>query len=176
MTLSDNELWPAIKNNRESFNDLFRCYYPVLFQYGNKFCMDRGILEDCIQELFIEIWQRGPDVQVRSVKAYLLKALKYKIHKHYRDTEKITTNEITDDLCFVISHENFLIDQQEHRQRTEKLLNAVHQLSNREREIIYLKLYQKLSYEEIVEVMHINYQAARNLFYQAIKSLRNILS
>jgi len=86
--------------------------------------------------------------------------------------KKIKTSEITDDLSFVLSHENFLIDQHEDRQKTEKVLNAVQQLSNREREIIYLRLYQKLSYEEIVEVMQINYQAARNLFYQAIKSLR----
>jgi RNA polymerase sigma factor (sigma-70 family) len=172
MTLSDNELWSASKDNRESFSNLFRSYYPVLLQYGRKFCMDTKVLEDCIQELFIDLWQSGQRVQVRSVKAYLLKALKYKIYRHYRDTEKIKTNEITDDLSFVLSHENFLIDQHEDRQKTEKVLNAVQQLSNREREIIYLRLYQKLSYEEIVEVMQINYQAARNLFYQAIKSLR----
>ena len=34
----------------------------------------------------------------------------------------------------------------------------------------------ELCYEELTEVMQINYQAARNLFYDAIKSLRKALS
>ena len=176
MTLPDNELWPSFKGNRESFSNLFRCYYPILFQYGSKFCPDRDVLKDCIQELFIDLWQSGPNVEVRSIRAYLLKALKYKIYKHYRDAEKIKTSEVSDDIAFVVSHENFLIGLQEDRDRTEKVLNAIQQLSNREREIIYLKLYQKLCYDEVVDVMQINYQAARNLFYQAIKSLRKMLS
>jgi RNA polymerase sigma-70 factor (ECF subfamily) len=56
------------------------------------------------------------------------------------------------------------------------VVHAINQLSNRQKEIVYLKLYQQLSYEEVSEIMQINYQAARNLFYQAIKSLRELLS
>jgi RNA polymerase sigma-70 factor (ECF subfamily) len=84
--------------------------------------------------------------------------------------------EVTDDLAFVLSHENFLISYQEDQQKTERIINAIQQLPNREREIIYLRLYQELSYEDIIEVMQINYQGVRNLFSQAIKSLRKILS
>src|ERR1700750_397700 len=122
MTLSDNELWQAFKQGyRVSFNNLFRKYYPVLFQYGNKLCPDVDLLEDCIQELFIDLWQGRSHGEVRSVKAYLLKALKFKIYKQYRDTEKKQASQISDDLAFVISHETFLINRQEDQQRTEKV-------------------------------------------------------
>lgn len=47
-------------------------------------------------------------------------------------------------------------------------------LSNRQREIIYLRFYQNLDYEEISEVMNINYQASRNLLSHAIKVLRQL--
>jgi hypothetical protein len=33
-----------------------------------------------------------------------------------------------------------------------------------------------MSYEEVTEVMSINYQVARNMLYQAVKSLREILT
>jgi DNA-directed RNA polymerase specialized sigma subunit, sigma24 homolog len=46
----------------------------------------------------------------------------------------------------------------------------------RQKEIIYLKYYMNLSYEEVSEVMNINYQAARNLVYQSIKVLKNVLT
>ncbi len=48
-------------------------------------------------------------------------------------------------------------------------------LSARQREIIYLRFYHNMSYEEISDVMQINYQVCRNLLSQAIKSLRKLL-
>jgi RNA polymerase sigma factor (sigma-70 family) len=56
------------------------------------------------------------------------------------------------------------------------VLVALGRLSNRQKEIIYLKYYQNLSYEEVSEIMNINYQVARNLLYQAIKSLKSLLA
>jgi RNA polymerase sigma-70 factor (ECF subfamily) len=56
------------------------------------------------------------------------------------------------------------------------VLGALERLSSRQKEIIYLKYYQNLSYEEVSEIMNINYQVARNLLYQAIKSLKTILA
>lgn len=56
------------------------------------------------------------------------------------------------------------------------MLQALAQLSNRQKEIIYLKFYQELNYDEVSEIMNINYQAARNLLYQSIKSLKKLLT
>ena len=173
---TDIELWNAFKKgDQESFGDLFRRYYPLLFQYGTKLCPDINLLEDCIQELFLDLWQSRSDVQLQSVKAYLLKALKYKIFKIYRDKGKRSTSEVTDDMSFEISHENFLISQNDSKEKTAQIIFAIQQLPDRQKEIVYLKLYQGLSYEELSEVMQINYQASRNLFYQAVKSLRKLL-
>jgi RNA polymerase sigma factor (sigma-70 family) len=55
-------------------------------------------------------------------------------------------------------------------------VQALAQLSNRQKEIIYLKFYQELNYEEVSEIMNINYQAARNLLYQSIKSIKKLLT
>jgi RNA polymerase sigma-70 factor (ECF subfamily) len=56
------------------------------------------------------------------------------------------------------------------------MLHALNNLTNRQKEIVYLKYYQNLSYEEVSEIMKINYQAARNLLYQTIKTLRSLLA
>ncbi len=174
---TDIELWNAFKNgDKESFGGLFHRYYSLLFHYGSKFCSDVNLLEDCIQELFLELWQSGSGSQVQSVKAYLLRALKYKIFKLYRNEKTKQTAEITDDMAFELSHENFLISTYEDRQKQSRIIEAIQQLPNRQREIVYLKLYQGFSYDELSEVMQINNQAARNLFYQAVKSLRKVLS
>jgi RNA polymerase sigma factor (sigma-70 family) len=174
---TDIQLWNHFKNgDRESFAELFRRYYPLLFQYGSKLCTDSNLLEDCIQELFVDLWLSPSQVQVQSVRAYLLKALKYKIFKTYRNKDHRSTTEITDDMAFEISHESFLICSEDDHQKARRIVYAIQQLPARQKEIIYLKLYQGLNYEELSEIMRINYQASRNLFYQAVKSLRKMLS
>ena len=48
-------------------------------------------------------------------------------------------------------------------------------LSARQRETVYLKFFEELSYEDICEVMELNYQSARNLIARALTELRQIL-
>jgi len=164
------------KGDREAFAALFRGHYETLFRFGSKFTTDTELLEDCIQELFIELWQAKSRTPVLSVKAYLLKSLKYKLLKAFRKNEKTLSLPDNADLSFEWSHETTLILRQEHAEKKAKVQEALGRLSNRQKEIIYLKYYQNLSYEEVSEIMNINYQVARNLLYQAIKSLKNMLA
>ena len=155
---------------------MFREHYTLLFRFGSKFTTDSELLEDCIQELFIELWQAKSRSPVLSVKAYLLKSLKYKLLKSFRKRNKTLSWEHNGDAVFEWSHEDFLIEKYENDQKKQQVLGALGRLSNRQKEIVYLKYYQNLSYEEVSEIMNINYQVARNLLYQAIKSLKNILA
>jgi len=176
-TDQDIVLWQSFRNrDKEAFAVLFRKYYGSLFLFGSKFLPDKQLLEDNIQELFIELWQSRSKTPVVSVKAYLLKSLKYKLLKELRKNEvQIELNE-NDQTFFDWSHESFLIAKEESEEKRQQILMAISHLSNRQKEIIYLKYYQNLSYEEVSEIMNINYQVARNLLCQAIKTLKQFLS
>lgn len=170
-------LWESFRNgDKEAFASLFREHYTILFRFGSKFTPDSELLEDCIQELFIDLWQAKSRTPVLSVKAYLLKSLKYKLLKSFRKKGKLLTLHHNGDTVFEWSHEDFLIEKHENDKKKQQVLAALGRLSNRQKEIVYLKYYQNLSYEEVSEIMNINYQVARNLLYQAIKSLKNILA
>jgi RNA polymerase sigma-70 factor (ECF subfamily) len=170
-------LWESFrKGDKEAFAALFREHYNTLYKFGNKFTTDTELLEDCIQELFVELWQAKSRAPVFSVKAYLLKSLKYKLLKAFRKNGKVLPLHENGDVPFEFSHETFLITQQENQEKKQMVIKALGRLSNRQKEIIYLKYYQDLSYEEVSEIMNINYQVARNLLYQAIKSLKNMLA
>lgn len=69
-----------------------------------------------------------------------------------------------------------LINDRENKELAQKVFNAMQELSAREKEIIYLKFHQNLSYGEVSAIMNINYQAARNLFYPCIKVLKKIIT
>lgn len=173
----DLDCWLAFtQGSREDLGILFRRHYPDLYKYGHKICTDPSLLEDCIQELFIELWQNKNAPPTVSVKAYLLKAIKYKILKalHKRSLTRLQAD-MPEDSFFEISYETLIIDKQDHTEKIARVVNALDQLSARQKEIIYLKFYQNLSYEEVSDIMNINYQVARNLLSQAIKAMKRIL-
>ena len=171
----DIKLWESFrKGDRDAFAALFRSHYETLYRFGSQFTGDSELLEDTIQELFIELWQAKSTTPILSVKAYLLKALKYKLLKAFRKAGRLLPL-YDSDVNFEFSPESLLIAEQESAEKRRKVLEALQRLSHRQREIIYLKYYQNLSYEEVSEIMNINYQVCRNLMSQAIKTLRKIL-
>lgn len=173
---TDIDNWIAFKaGDAQAFDRLFRDFHPILVQYGTKICPDREMLEDAIQDLFVEIWQSPSQTQVASVKAYFFKALKYKLFRVMKaGNHRIGT--LDDETYFEMPAEHFLITREEERSRAQKIQQAVAQLPSRQKEIVYLRIFQGLDYDAISDVMGINYQVARNLFYQSIKSLRSEIS
>lgn len=175
-SFTDSELWNAsVLGNREAFGLLFKRHYSQLFQYGIKICNDAAALEDAIQELFAELWNKKTTQPIQSVKAYLFQALKYKLYKSFRNRKPVVDLEQNSDEVFEFSHETFLIQAQDDDARIKKILEAINQLPVRQKEIIYLKIYKGLSYEEISDIMQINYQVVRNLLCQALKTFRKLI-
>ena len=167
--------WAWRAGDEQSFQLLFREYYPQLYLYGFKIVQQKELLEDAIQELFAELWRRKKLPEVRSLKAYLLKSLQYKLLKKIQQQKFIiAVDEITPDIPFELTRETLIIQREEDREKAAKIEKMLATLSNRQREIIYLRFYQNLDYEEISEVMNINYQASRNLLSHAIKVLRQL--
>ncbi|MET0634640.1 MAG: sigma-70 family RNA polymerase sigma factor [Chitinophagaceae bacterium] len=174
---SDIEIWTSFKEgDRDAFDELFRRYYPLLTSYGSRICNEKEILEDTVHDLFIELWQSRSNPGIQSVKAYFLKAIKYKLYKHFRKTVPSSdAREVDEELGFVVSHDQLIEEKESLAELNRMVTDAVNRLPNRQKEIIYLKIYHGLKYEEISEVMNINYQVARNLFSQSVKNLRELM-
>lgn len=174
-SIPDIDLWNAFASgDRDAFSLLFRRFYPLLFQYGSKITSNKELLEDAIQELFLELWQKPTAQPLQSVKAYLLQSLKFKLYKTFRKKDFLSTGADEDIFGFELSTETVLIEKEEDEERTRKILTALAQLSPRQKEVIYLKIYKGLSYEEVCEVMQLNYQVVRNLLYTALKAFKKL--
>jgi len=49
-------------------------------------------------------------------------------------------------------------------------------LSSRQQEILYLKFHSEMDYDQIIEIMGLNYQSARNLVTRALEALRKSMT
>ncbi len=171
------ELWDAFKEgDAQAFVSLFKQLYPILFHYGKHIVKRDEWVEDAILEVFEETWQAEKKPVIASPKAYFISSIKYKLMKVV--TKEGKQNALGDNeeaQPFVLSPESLMINQEENNELREKVLAAIAKLSNRQKEIIYLKYYLNFSYEDISHVMKINYQASRNLLHHSLQSLRKII-
>jgi len=174
--MSDEQKWEAFKaGDREVFEQIFRAHIKVLYKYGSRFTSNAPLVEDCIQDLFIDLWQKKNTLgSTDSIKRYLLGALRRRIIRKLarQAPEDSPLEEDRYNFELVLNIEDELIAEEQNSSQQSALNSAILQLSKRQREVVYLKYFQHLSYEEIAEVMHISYQAARNLVYQTLKALK----
>jgi RNA polymerase sigma factor (sigma-70 family) len=173
----DSVLWQAFKRGeRDAFETILHQYYPLLLNYGVRFYRDKEFVKDSVHDLFVEIWNRRENLgDVVSVKSYLLQALRKNIIressrlKWFREADKIS-----DDLNFDVEFniETYLIDREIEAESLQKLQLELDKLTKRQREAIFLRFTQDLSYEEIANIMAINYRSVVNLIHEAIKAIR----
>lgn len=172
-TYSDEKLWRLFKEgDKAAFAALFNRFYSQLFLYGIKISTYTDEVEDAIQELFTDLWNgRARDISLTSVKAYLFTAFRFKIYRLLKNRSK-RSKEITSNTVFELGADDFLCTAENNLEHQERLIVAMNKISPRQREIIYLKFYRNLDYEQTAEILEISYQACRNLLYTSIKSLR----
>ncbi|MBS1730890.1 MAG: sigma-70 family RNA polymerase sigma factor [Bacteroidetes bacterium] len=162
--------------NEAEFQIFFREYYPKLYSYGFKIMPNHFLLEDCIMELFSDLWKNAGKTEINSMNAYLFKSLQYKIFKKGAYEHKsMSSSPDQFEIPFEITAESLIVEGEENIEKAKKISALMVHLSARQREIIYLRFYKNFSYDEISELMQINYQAARNLLSLSLKVLRKAI-
>src|SRR4029453_2450456 len=166
------------RNDEEALAALMRMFYDDLYNYACRFTMDRGLVKDCIQEVFISLWQRRETAgAIMSPRFFFLRAIKNKIlktlHKNLRETAFSHFHEDYD-FFYEFSIEKIIIDKQITEEKAWKIRKTLSLLSQRQKEIIYLKYYQYLDQAQIAELMNISRQSVYNLLYEAIQKLRTL--
>jgi RNA polymerase sigma-70 factor (ECF subfamily) len=177
--MSDLERWQALKDgDKGALEHIYRDHAAVLLKYGRKFMPDAQLVEDCIQDLFIELWDARQRISATdSIRKYLFVSLRRKIVKTLdRQVKKIASEE-PEERHFQADFgiDQLLIQNEMDAERESKLKVAMAALSERQREVLYLKYFADMDYNQIGEIMELNYQSARNLSHRALESLRQIL-
>lgn len=172
-------LWTQLKaGDKKALEAIYREHVEVMLRYGIKVCGDESIAEDCIQNLFITLWERREHLgHTDSIKNYLLASLRRAIYK-YHDKKSISTDphDIRQEGGdYEATFEELLINQEMDVERKAQFKEALSEISARQREVIYLRYYEDKDYDEICEIMDITYQGARNMLFKALKSLKGKL-
>ena len=174
----DYHLWQDLKSGDGSaFDRVFRENYTPLYNYGLKVSRDEAIAEDCIQELFIRIWEKRSNLSdINTIKPYLFKSYRRTLinHLQFQQQQDTIDNLSEANIGISFSIEDFMIQEQTQDNLSNKLLVYLNQLPERQKEVVFLKYYGGFNHTEIAEIMRVNKQSVANLLHRAFTALKKI--
>lgn len=173
--LSDVEIWNLFRSGSDSaFDYIYAQYFDKLYNYGCQFTQDQSLVEDTIQDLFIELKLRcGHLSPTDKILPYLYSALRRKIIRFRTKQSRFKAFDSVNSFPTIAGVDESIIADEEDRENHLRLQKALNELPENYREIIYLFYYENLSYEEIRAIQGFtNIKSARNLLYKAVNSLR----
>ena len=155
--------------------NLYDKHIDNLFAFGSKFTNDRELIKDCIHDVFVKFYAKRSSMDaVANIESYLYISLRNRINDEYRRIIRICDQEITDKTMHEIAEADEF--RRERMERQQMLSNTIDRyfdkLSPRQRQIINLYYIGERKYDDICQIMGINYQSVRNLMHRSISRLR----
>lgn len=170
----DETLWNDFRSgSKEAFEYLYRNYVSVLYNYGFKICQDKMLTKDAIQEVFLALLSKYDKVNLtNAIKFYLFKSLRIEIFKKLKAEQRFTDLLSVDvDFNMEYSAEDKMIEDEITMIRIRELAQVIEVLPRRQKECIYLRFYEGMTYQEISDIMGIEVSSVYKMLYKAIEKL-----
>ncbi|MVT09938.1 RNA polymerase sigma factor [Chitinophaga tropicalis] len=169
--------WNAFKQGDwDAFTALYGEFYELLNNYGRKFTQDADLIQDVVHDLFVRLWTtRARLGNPVSVKNYLYKALRSTLFRKIQSLSKFV--ELDNESGEGDFSVNFTPDpslRHEELELRKQVIALVNTLPARQQEIIFLRFYEGMSYEEISAIMDINMSSTYKLLYKALDNLQKV--
>ena len=168
-----------LSGNREAFSKIYNRLIRDLYAFGTTLTTDSELVKDCIQDVFVRIFQhRARLASVENIKVYLLAALKNALINEFKKQqvfqkfmESYSAEEQNDPLE---ESEEERIIAKESGEDTQKMIAKFRSvLTGRQQEIIHYRFVDELSIEEIAVLLNVNYQSVSNSIQRSLKKIRN---
>jgi len=175
----DKKIWDDFrKGENYALSHIYFQHVQMLYRYGKKFSQDDELIKDTIQDLFFDLIRTRKNLgETDNIDFYLMASFRRKLAKSVN--KKITLEysgdrELTAEIVYSAEHE--LIGREELSQREKAVKKALAGLSPKQREILYYKFTCNFDYDQICEIMKLQYDSARKQVSRALKAMKEILS
>jgi RNA polymerase sigma-70 factor, ECF subfamily len=151
---------------------LFKSNFKELCYFAIQYVKDSDIAKDIVQDTFLSIWQKKESIDLsRSVKSYLVSAVKNKCLNYIRDHKKFSSEILEtgyQDIKSFYKHHDRLIE----GELRKKINTSIEELPEKCRRVFLLSRYENLKYQEIAERLHISVKTVETQMSKALHHLR----
>jgi RNA polymerase sigma factor (sigma-70 family) len=153
---------------------VYNFFYDKLFNYGRKHRIDDNLIEDAIQNLFVTlIKSRKKQGKIDKLFSYMLCSFRNELLRLASEQKGFSLSEGLQKYTLTeFSIEDEIITRETDLNIKNLLLSVVKTLPPSGQEILYMRFYQGLSYEEISEILSISIESCRTSVYRSLKTIR----
>jgi len=157
------------KSSDEAFMEIYDRYALKVNAYCRSILNDRELAEDILQETFIKFYQNvKPDFKEGTVIGYLIRISRNLCLNYKRDNKQTVS---IDDFEFPVYDKNTY----EEKELNDLLMISLDLLDSETKDVLVMRVFNDLPYEEIAEIMNITETRARYIVFKAKSKLKNIL-
>ena len=171
----DFALWNQfLEGDEKAYLYIYNLYAQDMYSYGMLFTTNSELVKDCLHDVFIKIHRNRKKLsQVDNIRLYLLKAMKNYLFDVFDKKKELFHNDTIEPVFSPeYTHEDKIIRQEELHYQSRKIRQMLESLTPRQKEVLYYRYMKNLTYDEIGEIMQMNYQSILNLIQRSIKKLR----
>ena len=171
----DFALWNQfLEGDEKAYLYIYKLYAQDMYSYGMLFTTNSELVKDCLHDVFIKIHRNRKKLsQVDNIRLYLLKAMKNYLSDVFDKKKELFHNDTIEPVFSPeYTIEDKIIRQEELHYQSRKIRQMLESLTPRQKEVLYYRYMKNLTYDEIGEIMQMNYQSILNLIQRSIKKLR----
>ena len=177
----DASIWDTfLAGDDLAYGYIYKQHVQKLFLYGMTLTKDEELVKDCIQDVFIRIYENRTTLgKTTNIRWYLMAALRHTLlnafrkrntyHAFLQSMEKDDAVESDTALEGMIGRE----DELEHAKLMNNLWEA---LTNRQKELVYYRYVEGLGLDEIAQRLQMDYHSVANTIQRALKKMRKNVS
>ncbi|GAA3649256.1 RNA polymerase sigma factor [Flavivirga jejuensis] len=173
------ETWVKfVDGDKKAFTSIYNLNVDALFSYGMKLNPNKNFVKDCVQDVFLDIYEHRKQIsRPKNIKFYLFKALKRSMFRELKKERKKSSLPENENMSFFTTYniETKTIDKEVEKQQQKLVATITKELTSKQQEILYLRFTKGFNYIEISEIIDINHNSVRKQVYRAIKKLRKNL-
>ena len=164
--------------NMAAFSQLYNLHINVLFNYGLKLTIDKELLKDCIHDIFVKLYTKKDELgTIDNLRSYLFISLKNKLCDELRRRMYMSDTAVEEvSISTPTDVEDDYMEEEQRKNEFSLVRRLLDQLSPRQREALTLYYIEEKKYEDICEIMNMNYQSVGNLMHRGLTKLRSLAS
>ncbi len=159
----------------DALERMYRKYADGLYAYGLTLHPDISIIEDAIHDVFIDIYTNEQRLAgIANMKLYLRAAFRHRLLFLLQGNRRyVEMLDETPDSLTVKNIQELWIENEEENDKRNLVNNLLSGLNRNQREALHLRFIEGFSYDEIAEILQINYQSAKTLVYRSLLKIRD---
>lgn len=160
--------------NQKAFTLLYNLYVVSLLNYGACLTSDKELVKDCVHDVFVKLLTKCKTQKINKVGSYLFISLRNRLTDEFRRGTFCSDTPISDLKVkrYDDSVESLYITKEHDERVHADVVKLFDELTPRQQKAFKLYFIDQRKYDEICQILNMNYPCVRNLVHRGMLKLR----